>query len=65
MNGAAGEKNSQGKGADIAKEEAAAWARQMEFIIIDSIYVENFRLSVVIIYRKKNGNTKNMFLYPA
>ncbi len=34
MNGAAGEKNSQGKGADIAKEEAAAWARQMEFIIL-------------------------------
>ena len=35
--------NSQGKGADIAKEEAAAWAGQMEFINSNPLEERAFR----------------------
>ena len=35
--------NSEGKGADIAKEEAAAWAYQMEFINSNAVEEQAFR----------------------
>lgn len=50
--------NSQGKGADIAKEEAAAWAGQMEFINSNPLEERAFRSWL-------SGETDIMQMYSA